>query len=102
MAVAEVFCRRDRDHRKRCAEVGMVPEDVEEKLGRYALLCKAEECECCPHPSFSECIAGVRSEEVRVKEEEEEEEAPKERKKKKKNKKKVQHAGAPKSNRAKS
>ena len=86
VAVAEVFCRRDREHRKRCAEVGMVPEDVEERLGRYALLCKAEECECCPHPSFSECIAGVRSEEVKVKEEEEEEEPPKERKKKKKRK----------------
>ncbi|KAM5540896.1 hypothetical protein V8D89_005540 [Ganoderma adspersum] len=81
VAVAEVFCRRDRAHRKRCAELGLSPEDVEEKLGRHALLCKAEECECCPHPSFSECLEGVNNEEVE--EEEEEEEAPKERKKKK-------------------
>ncbi|PIL35197.1 hypothetical protein GSI_02987 [Ganoderma sinense ZZ0214-1] len=84
IAVALVFCRRDRAHRKRSEELKTSPLGVEEKLGRHAVLCKAEDCECCPHPSFSEWLSGVSKEEdVKT---EEEEERPKEGRKKKKRK----------------
>ncbi len=82
IAVAQVFCRKDKGHKKRCAELGLTPLDVEERLERHAVLCKAEECECCPHPSFSEYLAKV--DEDAKKEEEDRKNILKERKKKRK------------------
>ena len=60
VAVAQVFCRKGKTHKKRCAELGLEPLDVEERLERHAVLYKAEECGCCPHPLFEECLAKVK------------------------------------------
>ena len=53
VAVAQVFCRHDRRHRDRCAELHLGPADVEERLARYAVLYKVEDCACCPMLPFS-------------------------------------------------
>lgn len=57
IAVAQVFCRNKEEYVKKCAELQMSPANVELKLGRHAMLFKAEDCACCPHPSWTEWAA---------------------------------------------
>ncbi|EJF61007.1 hypothetical protein DICSQDRAFT_180986 [Dichomitus squalens LYAD-421 SS1] len=60
VAVVQVFCRRDEGYRRRCAELGLSPANVEARLARHAILYKIEDCECCPHPLWSEYLAKAR------------------------------------------
>ena len=49
--------------------MGLSPTNVEARLARHAVLYKLEDCECCPHPLWSDYLTKAKEEGERKKEE---------------------------------